>query len=55
MADSLLVGDGLWVVLEPLLPERPARRIGRPRVDDRGAFTAIRNLSSPVRQEGVGY
>jgi transposase len=27
--------------LEPLLPERPARRIGRPRVDDRVAFTAI--------------
>ena len=41
MADSLPVGDGLWVVLEPLLPERPARRIGRPRVDDRVAFTAI--------------
>ena len=41
MADSLLVGDGLWAVLEPLLPERPARRIGRPRVDDRVAFTAI--------------
>jgi transposase len=41
MADSLLVGDGLWVVLEPLLPERPVRRIGRPRVDDRVAFTGI--------------
>ena len=41
MADSLLVGNGLRVVLEPLLPERPARRIGRPRVDDRVAFTAI--------------
>ena len=26
---------------EPLLPERPARRIGRPRVDGRVAFTAI--------------
>ena len=41
MAPSLLVGDGLWAVLEPLLPERPARRVGRPRVDDRVAFAAI--------------
>jgi transposase len=41
MAHSLLVSDGLWAVLEPLLPERPARRVGRPRVDDRVAFTAI--------------
>jgi transposase len=41
MADSLLVGDGLWDVLEPLSGERPARRIGRPRVDDRVVFTAI--------------
>jgi transposase len=41
MADSLLVGDGLWVALERLLPERPAQRFGRPRVDDRVAFTAI--------------
>lgn len=28
-------------VLEPLLPERLHQRIGRPRVDDRIAFTAI--------------
>src|SRR6266487_2077413 len=41
MAHSLLVSDGLWAVLEPLLPEHPARRVGRPRVDDRVAFTAI--------------
>lgn len=41
MAHSLLVSDGLWAVLEPLLPERPTRRVGRPRVDDRVAFTAI--------------
>ena len=41
MADSLLLGDALWVVLAPLLPARPTRRIGRPRVDDRVAFTAI--------------
>jgi transposase len=41
MTHSLLVSDGLWAVLEPLLPERPARRVGRPRVDDRVALTAI--------------
>jgi transposase len=41
MADSLHVDDGLWAVLEPLLPERLHQRIGRPRVDDRIAFTAI--------------
>jgi transposase len=41
MAHSLLVSDGLWAVLEALLPERPARRVGRRRVDDRVAFTAI--------------
>jgi transposase len=41
MANPLLAGEGLWDVLEPLLPERPARRIGRPRVEDRVAFTAI--------------
>jgi transposase len=41
MADALLAGDGLWEVLGPLLPKRPARRIGRPRVEDRVAFTAI--------------
>jgi transposase len=41
MAESLHVDDGFWAVLEPLLPERVPRRIGRPRVDDRIAFTAI--------------
>jgi transposase len=41
MADPLLAGDGLWEVLHPLLPERSARRMGRPRVEDRDAFTAI--------------
>jgi transposase len=41
MANSLLVDDGFWAVLEPLLPERPPQRTGRPRVDDRAAFTAI--------------
>jgi len=33
--------DGLWAVLEPLLPERAPQRIGRPRVDDRIAFKAV--------------
>ncbi len=41
MADSLLVDDALWAELEPLLPDRPVGRIGRPRVDDRAAFSAI--------------
>jgi transposase len=41
VAKSLHVDDGLWAVLEPLLPERVSQRIGRPRVDDRIAFTAI--------------
>src|SRR5215207_2394055 len=41
MAESLHVDDGLWAVLEPLLPERVHQRIGRPGVDDRIAFTAI--------------
>jgi transposase len=38
---ALLLDDGLWEVLEPLLPERPRQRTGRPRVNDRAAFTAI--------------
>ena len=41
MGNSLLVDDGFWEVLEPLLPERPPQRTGRPRVEDRAAFTAI--------------
>ena len=41
MADSLLVDEGFWEVLEGLLPERPRPRTGRPRVNDRAAFTAI--------------
>ena len=41
MAESLHVDDGLWAVLEPLLPAPVSMRIGRPRVDDRIAFTAI--------------
>jgi transposase len=38
---GLLVDDAFWAVLEPLLPERPPPRTGRPRVSDRAAFTAI--------------
>lgn len=41
VAHSLLVDDEFWAVLEPLLPERATQRIGRPRVSDRVAFTAI--------------
>jgi transposase len=41
MADSLLVDDAFWAVLEPLLPARPTQKTGRPRVSDRAAFTAI--------------
>src|SRR5919197_3054283 len=41
MSHALLVDEGFWEVLEPLLPDRPPRRIGRPRVSDRAAFTAI--------------
>jgi transposase len=42
VAESLHVDDGLWAVLEPLLPARVSLRIGRPLIDDRMAFTAIR-------------
>ena len=41
MGNSLLVDDGFWEVLEPLLPARRPRGTGRPRVEDRAAFTAI--------------
>jgi hypothetical protein len=41
VAESLHVDDALGAVLEPLLPARVSPRIGRPRVDDRIAFTAI--------------
>jgi transposase len=41
VAEPLHVDDGLWAVLQPLWPERSPQRIGRPRVDDRIAFTAI--------------
>jgi transposase len=41
VSESLHVDDGFWAVLEPLVPEHVPQRIGRPRVDDRIAFTAI--------------
>jgi transposase len=41
VADRLLVDDALWEVIEPLLPDCPPQRTGRPRVADRAAFTAI--------------
>jgi transposase len=41
MADALLADEGMWEVLEPLLPEPPPQRTGRPRVGDRAAFNAI--------------
>src|SRR5579884_4506594 len=37
-----LVSDGLWAVVEPLLPPDPPKpRGGRPRVPDRAALTGI--------------
>src|ERR671939_914973 len=37
-----LVTDDLWEVIEPLLPEEPEKpKGGRPRIDDRAAFTGI--------------
>ena len=41
MSHALLVDEGFWEVLEPLLPKRVPQRTGRPRVSDRAAFTAI--------------
>ena len=41
MARSQLVDDGLWELVEPLLPDRTPQRTGLPRVGDRTAFTAI--------------
>lgn len=39
---SPLVSDGLWAVIEPLLPVIPVRpKGGRPRISDRSALTGI--------------
>jgi transposase len=36
------ITDGLWEVIEPLLPEEPPKpKGGRPRIDDRSALTGI--------------
>jgi hypothetical protein len=35
MARSQLVDDGLWELVEPLLPDLTPQRTGRPRVGDR--------------------
>src|SRR5207248_7407821 len=37
-----LLPDGLWAIIEPLLPpHRPSPKGGRPRLDDRRALTGI--------------
>jgi len=37
-----LLPDGLWAIIEPLLPEhRPSPKGGRPRLPDRAALTGI--------------
>ncbi len=41
MGRSQLVDDGLWELVQPLLPDRTLQQTGRPRVSDRTAFTAI--------------
>ena len=41
MASVFEVRDELWALVEPPLPEAPARTTGRPRVPDRAAFNAI--------------
>ncbi len=39
---KLLVTDQLWAIIEPLLPKEPPKpKGGRPRVNDRAAFTGI--------------
>ena len=38
---KVLVDDALWVLIEPHLLRRKARRTGRPRVPDRAALTGI--------------
>ncbi len=39
---KLLVGDGLWTFIAPLLPPEPPKpKGGRPRIADRAALTGI--------------
>ena len=44
------VADRLRELIEPLIPQRPARRGpgGRPRIDDRAALEGILSCSTPV-------
>jgi transposase len=44
VAESLHVDDGLWAVLEPLLPARVSLRIGRPRVVVERTFAWLHNF-----------
>ena len=48
--DARLVVDRLRELIEPLIPQRPARRGpgGRPRIDDRAALEGILSCSTPV-------
>jgi transposase len=49
---KLLVSDGLWERIEPLIPpERPKPRGGRPPCDDRAALTGILF----VLRTGIGW
>ena len=42
MSTNELVGDGLWEIVEPLLPPKPSGpRAGRPRVPERSALEGI--------------
>ena len=42
MSTKELVSDGLWAVIEPLLPPKPSGpKVGRPRVSDRKALASI--------------
>jgi transposase len=47
-----LVGDGLWVQMEPLIPKQPARSgHGRRPVDDRKVLCGIFFLFTGIRWE----
>ena len=42
MSTKELVSDGLWAIVEPLLPLKPlGSKVGRPRVPDRSALEGI--------------
>jgi transposase len=50
-----LVADRRRELIEPLIPQRPARRGpgGRPRIDDRAALEGILSCSTPVVAGGI--